>query len=393
MDTIICDISAFLFWRMPPLVRLLALGPEEDGLLCQLVGPERLGLLRREVVEASPFAGLADGGASHAHFGDAARALLDVLPLVAAFAHGPVDVLVSKPSDRRASQLVRPRVWDGGVGESDVVSVAPGLSVVTPAFALQQIAARATTIRTVMLASELCGCFSVYRGPEPVTQFLQELSDEGSLPAYSGWRAATDNDGRLTGLWLRPRLYTTSLLRRIAENAASPRGRARLVEAASIALEDAASPFEAQAGLLLGLSRRRGGEDMPPFRLNQRVALPPAAARIARQRACYCDIFWAQAASPACAGLDVECQSTSHHFGARSSASDADRTTALRLLGIEVVQLTHGVLADPRRFAIFVAALAEHLGVPPRPAFAQLTEAQLRLRRELFVDWELLPEV
>ena len=132
---------------------------------------------------------------------------------------------------------------------------------------------------------------------------------------------------------------------------------------------------------------------MPPFRLNQRVALPPAAAKIARQRTCYCDIFWAQTASPACAGLDVECQSTSHHFGQRSSASDADRATALQLLGIEVMQLTHGVLTDPRSFAIFVAALAERLGMPPRPNFSQLTKAQLRLRRELFVDWELLPEV
>lgn len=393
MDTIICDISAFLFWRMPPLVRLLMLGPEEDAPLCQLVEPDRVRRLRREVVAASPFADLADSRRSRANFGDAACALLGALPLIAAFASGPVDVLVSAPGERRASRLVRPRVWGGGVEESDVVHVAPGISVVTPALALQQIAARATTVRAAMLASELCGCFSVHRGTEPVAQLLQELSDEGRLPAYSGWRAATDNDGRLTGLWLRPRLYTTSHLRRIAMNAASPRGRARLAEAAEIALEDAASPFEVQAGLLLGLSRRRGGEGLPPFRLNQRVALTPAAAKVARQRACYCDIFWKETTNPTCAGLGVECQSASHHFGLRSSVSDADRATALQLLGIEVVQLTHGVLADPRRFAIFAAELAKRLGVPSRPYFAQLSEAQLRLRRELFIDWELLPEV
>lgn len=393
MDTIICDISAFLFWRMPPLVRLLMLGSEEDAPLRQLVEPGRIRRLRREVVMASPFADLAGDRGSRANFGDVACALLSALPLVAAFASGPVDVLVSSPGDRRASRLVRPRVWGGGVEESDVVHVAPGISVVTPALALQQIAARTTTTRVAMLASELCGCFSVYRGPEPVAQFLQELSDEGRLPDHGRWRAATDNDGRLTGLWLRPRFYTTSHLRRIAENAASTRGRARLAAAASIALEDAASPFEVQAGLLLGLSRRRGGEGLPPFRLNRRVALPLAAAKIAQRQTCCCDIFWSETVDPACTGLDVECQSSSHHFGSRSSVSDADRATALQLLGVEVMQLTHGVLVDPRRFAVFAASLAERLGVPRRPDRTRLTAAQVRLRRELFVDWEHLPEV
>lgn len=188
-------------------------------------------------------------------------------------------------------------------------------------------------------------------------------------------------------------LMHASQLQGFAENAASSRGRARLAEAASVALEDAASPFEVQAGLLLGLSRRRGGEGLPPFKLNRRVVMPPAAAKIARRQTCCCDIFWEETASPACAGLDVECQSASHHFGSRSSVSDADRATALQLLGIEVMQLTHGVLADPRRFAVFAASLAERLGVPRRPDRTRLTAAQVRLRRELFVDWEHLPEV
>lgn len=379
---------------MPPLVRLLVLRAEDDATLWRLAAPERLARLRQEIVAASPLAGLADARAPNAHFGEAGSALLDALPLLAAFARGPVDVLVREPGERRASQLVKPRVWAGALTETDVVHVAPGLAVATPALALQQIAARTTTLRTAMLASELCGCFSVYRGPEPVARLLQELFDEGRLASYGGWRAAADNEGRLTGLWSRPRFYTVERLRHLAEEAGSPRGRARLVEAAAFALENAASPFEVRAGLLLGLSRRRGGEELPPFRLNRRVVLTPAAARVARQRTCYCDIFWDETADAACAGLAVECQSASHHFGAISSVSDADRATALQLLGIEVVQLTHGVLADPTRFAIFAASLAERLGVRRRRrGNAALTKSQLRLRRELFVDWEQLPVV
>ena len=42
METIICDISAFLYWRVPPVVRLLASAADDDPLLANLVSPEEL---------------------------------------------------------------------------------------------------------------------------------------------------------------------------------------------------------------------------------------------------------------------------------------------------------------------------------------------------------------
>ena len=38
MEAIVCDISAFRYWRVPPIVRLLAAGPIDDSLLQDLIG-------------------------------------------------------------------------------------------------------------------------------------------------------------------------------------------------------------------------------------------------------------------------------------------------------------------------------------------------------------------
>ena len=386
MDTIICDISAFLFWRMPPLVRPLVLGAEDDATLWRIAAPERLARLRQEIVAASPLAGLADARAPNAHFGEAGSALLDALPLLAAFARGPVDVLVREPGERRTSQLVKPRVWAGALTETDVVHVAPGLAVVTPALALQQIAARTTTVRTAMLASELCGCFSVYRGPEPVTRLLQELFDEGRLASYGGWRAAADNEGRLTGLWSRPRFYTVERLRHLAEGAGSPRGRARLVEAAALALENAASPFEVQAGMLLGLPDSLGGEGYSGFSHNYELALNASARRLAGRGTCRCDLYWP--ASEGHRALDLECQSRLFHVGIESGLSDADRATALQSMGVEVLLVTYAQFSEVARFDALSAAVAEKIGRTPPAHTREFLGVRKELRSQVLVRWE-----
>ena len=392
MDTTICDTSAFLFWRTPPLARLLAAAPEGHDLLSHLAEPARLAELRADLAACSPLGVQASAPASwHAHYGPRSRVLLDSAALLAVPFDGLVDVLASAPGERLPTRVARPRVWRDPLAPHEAVSVGLGLRVVSPTLALQQVAARATLARTVMLASELCGSFSVYQPPEPLRAFLQRLADEGLLPSYGGWRAALDNDGRLTGLWTHAPLVTPAALARQAEASGEPRGRARLAEAAGLVRAGAASPFEARTGMLLGLSRRRGGEGYGGFEHNHRIALTADAALLARRRACYCDVYWDGPLPDGVAGLDLECQSTSHHFGAKSSVSDADRATALQAMGIEVAQVTFAQIADPVTFEVFSEHLARRLGIP-RP---EKTEAQLRaqadLRRELFASWEDLP--
>ena len=120
------------------------------------------------------------------------------------------------------------------------------------------------------------------------------------------------------------------------------------------------------------------------------VDAPSAAARrVCGQWSCYCDLFWGGADG----GVDVECQSSSHHFGTRSSASDANRATALQIMGVEVIQLTYAQLANARRFEIFSRFLAEKIGVTYHEKTAREQHVQRTLRAEVLADWESLPNV
>ena len=76
MDIIICDISAFMYWRTPPLVRLLTSAPEDDDLLRNTVEPRRLRAMRDELAEESLLWGSARGmRLRRARYGAAADSL------------------------------------------------------------------------------------------------------------------------------------------------------------------------------------------------------------------------------------------------------------------------------------------------------------------------------
>lgn len=181
MELIICDISALLYWRTPPVVRLLAGAPEGDGLLRSLMAP-RLSRLRTELEEMGARFPLPRS----AHYGAETSALLEENRLVGPSVTVPVDLLVSSPDERRPSVLCRPRLWSAPLVAGSTRRVSPGLLVTSPLLTLQQLAARSTLTRAVMLASELCGTFSVYEPPSPLAALLQELCDEGPSPCWAG---------------------------------------------------------------------------------------------------------------------------------------------------------------------------------------------------------------
>ena len=107
--------------------------------------------------------------------------------------------------------------------------------------------------------------------------------------------------------------------------------------------------------MLLGLSRRLGGEGYPPFRHNQRIALTREARHLARRAFLVCDIYWS--GTEGRRSLDVECQSRLAHTSDDAALSDADRATALDLVGVDVVNVTYAtefarlLRAEPGQFA------------------------------------------
>ena len=214
MEAVLCDTSAFLYWRTPPLVRLLASEPEDSPLLRELLAPAEIRSFRHALRESTPLCAAATGpGRGRAHPGRAAGAVASSATALSVALSPPVDLLVCHASERSASTLVRPRLCAAPPEPDGWRQVAPGIGVASPLFSLQQIAARCSLARTVMLASELCGSFSVYVPPEPVRSLLQRLIDEGRLPRVSNWSPTLDHNGRLTELWTRPPLATPEQIR------------------------------------------------------------------------------------------------------------------------------------------------------------------------------------
>lgn len=201
METRICDISALRFWRTPPIVRLLTAGDEET--LRGVMAPDDLVSLRAELLETLPLCSLFQSGPQWRKAGGSAVELKKVFLAFAACFDGPVDVLVQDRKDARPSKLIRPHLWSGDLPFGSFVQVTDSISVASPELALQQVAARSSWIKTLMIASELCGSFSVYKAPAPIERRLQKiLASNISHERLSGWSPYFEGAG-LSSLWNR----------------------------------------------------------------------------------------------------------------------------------------------------------------------------------------------
>lgn len=389
MATTICDITAFDYWRIPPIVRLLLVGEEDDAVLRKIATPDQLGTLRSEVVETLP---LCDSflrpSPRTRHLGVSAKELLPVAPILAAGHEGAVDVLTDHHSGCHASTLIRPRLWTRELPLGSAVEIYDEACVASPELAMLQLAARASLPLTIMMASELCGSFAVYEPPQPIKAFLQRvIKAEKKIPVVDGWSPFVDAGGNLENLWSRPPLTTPHKLASFAADSGAKRGVVRLVKATELLVPNAASPFEVQTATLLGLPSDMGGYGIGGFEANKKVRLNLGGRSLSKKSACYCDLFWEEA------GLDVECQSAMVHQNADSFLSDSERTTALRGMGLDVLPITFNQLSDPARFDSFVKVLAGMLGLPLESRTEAVEKAATGLRAEVLAPWETIHHV
>lgn len=384
MDTIICGATAYRYWRTPPIVLYLAAAPVDSPALRRFARQDEILAFRSDLAERLPFLKECSGP-SWRNPGDSAKSVRDARWLLAPSAEFPIDVLTQNKRHRRASRLINPTLLQGDLPRRSTQDITDELRVASPAFAMLQLAAHSSLIRTVLLASELCGTYAVYHAPSPIADELQRLATRGRLGTFGGWRPCLDPDGRITDLWSREPLATPDDLLQMADEAAGKPGCATLRQAAELVIPNAASPFETQAGILLGFSRRRGGEGFEGLTHNEKIELSRDARLIAGRECCYCDLYWP-------CGLDVECQSAQYHDNMEGLLSDSDRTAALSLMGVNVLPLTYDGLKDEKRFAAFSSAVAQALGVEQKPRTATQLKAMKRLRSEVFAPWTTLPD-
>ena len=384
METVLCGSTAYRYWRTPPIVLYLAAAPVDSPALRQFLREEELLAFRADLADRLPFLRECTGP-SWRNVGQAARDIRDARWLLAPSANFPLDVLAQERGGRRSSGLISTTFWNGGLPFEATCDVTDDLGVTSPAFTMVQMAAQAGFTRTLLLASELCGSYAVYPAPEPIRSLLQRIASRGRLKAFNGWRPCLSGEGNVTDLWQRDPLTTPDDLKAMAEAAEGHRGAAALRKVADAVVPLAASPFETQAGLLLGLPRRLGGEGLDGLSHNEKVELSRDAKLVGQRQCCYCDIYLPD-------GLDVECQSSQYHDNHDGFLSDAERAAALRLMGVNVLPLTHAQLTNPARFDAFCDAIALARGLERKPRTEKQARAAEQLRTELFIDWAALPD-
>ena len=268
---------------------------------------ERLLAFRLRLQEDLPLSRICSHqGVLWRHASDRARSIRGAQTLLSPSDDGPIDVLVQSGTERHASPVIRPCLWSAEPPLGSAAPVADDLSVACPELVLHQLAARASLTQVVLLGSELCGSFSVYSPPPPVREVLQELLDAGRLPRLGGWHPCVAPGGRVGDLWTHEPLATPASIAAFARKSDKARGRSRLLEASRLIAPNAASPFEVQAGVLLGFPRQRGGEGFDCFEHNGRVHLTREASLLAGRDTCICDLLYPE-------GLDIECQSALFH--------------------------------------------------------------------------------
>lgn len=386
MDTLICGATAFDYWRTPPLVQLLLTGTDDELAVRGLTHTPNLLGMRASHAEGSTLARkFLQPNPATRRMGDDVRNLRSVLALLSANHSAPVDVLKPSANACHASSLIKTHCLSSELPYGSAVQIAEDVWVTSIELALQQLAARLSVVKTAMLVEEACGSFAVYSPPPAIRAHLQSMLAHGGVPRIGGWEPLVTSSGKLSDLWSRPALTTPETLLRYVQASETQPGRRRLAQATDLARPNAASPFEARLGLLLGFSRRLGGEGLGGFVFNRKIDLSKDARLLAQRNCCFCDLYWEEA------GLDLECQSALVHQNAHSYLSDSDRSAALKSMGINVLPVTYGQIKDPMRFASLRKTVALSLGMKHVTCKTepQLTREAL-LRKEIFADWSSL---
>lgn len=347
----LCDIFALRYLRIPPIVRV-ALDPALDRAL----GPGQWSL-------------------------EPAAALLN-LP------GRPVDVLQTERGKNVRTPRQHSHLITGELPFGSIQEIGSYAAVTSPALTLLMLARRLELTDLIMLMHEASGTFSMYEPTDEERAYLQDLVDRHALERLGGWEPVLDRNGRLTNLWKRPPLVPLGELRTFAEQTTGVTGHKRYVEALRYVHEGAASPFEVQTGLRIGLPRRLGGEGLGPLEFNHPVRLTGDARSISGQRKAYIDVLVSNAAGTREVG--IECQSALVHDVTARGIADGNRITALQSMGFVMVQLSYENLVNPSKFVSIVAYLRRELGVPARPKTERQKRSELDLCRHLFVDWTSL---
>ncbi len=350
MDLTLCGASAFAYYRTPP--QLLGMYPP-------LSIP----------VEDS----------NHRKFAES--------PLICDIIGAPLHRMVPGRGQRRNSDLYVSHYYKTGFPFGSFYETDHGFTVTSPAATLLTMATSCSREELLMATYEMTGSFAVFNPCQRAEAALDQVPVRRAKAMGSYWQRVQNVDGQGTSLWKRRPLLEPYELLKFCDSAEGFRGIKSLRWAAAHVTGETASPFEAQASMLLGLPRRCGGEGLE-IRNNQRIQLSADARRIYPYDSCYADILIEGEGDNA--GVIVECQGRSVHASEAAGISDSNRATALAGMGYEVILLTHEQIRDARSFQVVLDIIARKTGKARRDKTDLELRAEENLREAIFTDWSLL---
>lgn len=137
-----------------------------------------------------------------------------------------------------------------------------------------------TDLQLLLVLAEMCGLFAVCALPAALEAELSRAIDSGAISTTFGWVRCPSEDGTASNLWRRDALVLGGDLDRFCSDVCGMRYGKRFVAVSHLVPLGAASPFEVETYLLLGLPRSLGGEGFCGIELNVEVALSASARAI-----------------------------------------------------------------------------------------------------------------
>ena len=308
-------------------------------------------------------------------------------PLVSEVMGLPLHTLAQSRSARPRSVSLKPHLLTGDIPFGAIQATPLGVDATSPLLTLFHLARHIPETHLIMALYEFCGWFTVFKPTPRIEALLHEAERSSLIDSSFGWRRTRNAAGAPSDLWQRPPLIDLEELIDFANAMSDRRGGPAFLRAARQVTGITASPFEAQASMLLSLPRLQGGEGLTGIVNNQRIALTREAARLSGKTTCYADIFFERSEA---APLVIECQGKSAHANVAAVISDSDRTTALQHMGYDVILLTYSQIARQSQFHIARKLIASKLGISLRDKTPRLEKAENELRRDLFIDWNML---
>lgn len=389
MEMIICDISAWDYWRTPPALRDVAIPLD----IACADAPDGLGL------DWPTATARANSRRLDANIRE--RLLTDLKGITP-----PVHMMLPE-SIRYSSDLIIAHRIPKRLPKGCVKDLGHDIGILSPTYLLSSARCSIDPIDLAIAMFEACGIYATSPHNSRMELAFDTIKNEGGLkeggalnPLFKlcehydsngkrsafldengeepAWSACLPTGSTKTDLWKRPPLTSIDQLETLAYEMYQDSTPRALKRALGFAMDGSASPLESKIALFLTMGMRFGGEGWPKPKLNQRITFDEAAVRLAHQGHCVADQLYTETK-----GI-LEINGEAFHSDDLTFKKETGRTAALESMGYRVASFTYDQISDLENYDSIIAQRAETLGLPLANRTAAFLHRRDDLHKKLF---------